>query len=141
MVSGQNPRGLDWSAIGTAAGRPFVMWAAAVILVAMIGRQPGIVCVTPMAWLMATWVGGYCVSRSRSPQRQARLIEAALAGGLFGLLLGLLFAGVSPMMGVEADEQQNAMVITLLMILAGTVISAVLSLAVGAAQDRKRLAA
>ncbi len=119
---------------------PFMTWAAAVIFVSFVGRQPGVVCVTPMAWLLACWVGMSCVARSRSGVKRSRLTEAGLAGGISGLLQGLLFAAVAPFMGVRADERQKAVILSVGMIVVGTVVSAVLSMAVGAAQDRRRTA-
>src|SRR5688572_7420885 len=96
-------KGLDGSAIWRSVVPPFMIWAAAVISISFVGRQPGVVCVTPMAWLLACWVGLSCVARSRSGAKRSRLTEAGLAGGILGLLQGLLFAAVAPFMGVEAD--------------------------------------
>ena len=132
-------RRLDFKAIVNAVWRPFALWAAAVILIAFVQRQPGVICVTPVAWLMACWVGLLCVSRSRSGEKGARLMEAALSGGIFGALQGLLFAAVVPLMGdIKPDERQKTLFLTLAMIIIGAIVSALLSLGVGAAQDRKR---
>jgi hypothetical protein len=146
MSSESNPlrpevasKGLDFRAIGYAVWQPFILWAAAVIVVAFFGRQPGVVCVTPVAWFMACWVGLTCVSRSRSGQKAARLTEAGLAGAILGLLQGLLFAAFVSFIGIiRPDERQKAVFMILAMIVLGTVVSAVLSIAVGAAQDRRR---
>jgi hypothetical protein len=47
--------------------RQFVPWLAMVILVTLAG-YPGVICVTPMAWLIALRVGNICVARSTSEQ-------------------------------------------------------------------------
>ncbi len=59
--------------------RQFVPWLAMVLLVTFAG-YPGVVCVTPMAWLIALRVGNLCVWGSKSSRSSSRLIEAALAG-------------------------------------------------------------
>src|SRR5437660_928154 len=43
---------LDFSAMLRAVLPPFIVWAAAVLFVSFAGRQPGVVCATPVAWLM-----------------------------------------------------------------------------------------
>src|SRR6266540_6322647 len=84
--------------------RQFVPWLAMVLLVTWSG-YPGVVCVTPMAWLLALRVGNICVAHSKSEQTSRRLLEAALAGGILGFLQGILFAVIIPLMGpIQANE-------------------------------------
>jgi len=45
--------------------RQFAPWLVVVLLATWSG-YPGIVCITPLAWLMALWVGIVCVSHSTS---------------------------------------------------------------------------
>ncbi len=138
---GGNSKRLDFSAIWRSALAPFIVWVAVVIILVFVRRQPGVICITPLAWVMACWVGMACVARSRSAQRSARLTEAALAGGLLGLLQGLLFIVIMPVMGeVKPEERQKAVLLGVAMIVIGVVVSALLSLAVGAGQDRRRTA-
>jgi uncharacterized membrane protein len=133
--------GLDWRAILHAAGRPFLVWAAAVLLIGVVAQQPGIVCLTPLAWALATWVGTFCVLASRRAAKRTRLQEAAVAGALSGLAQGLLFLLVMPLMGAtSADEAQRAQVIGVILLGVGVIISSVLSLATGAARERRRAA-
>ena len=132
---------LDFRTIVKAIWLPFVSWAIAVLVVTFGGRQPGVVCATPVAWLMALWVGLRSVAYSRSAQKSARLTEAALAGGIFGLLQGVLFVVIMPLMGsIQAEERQKAVVMSVVMIVLGAIVSAVLSVAIGASQERKRSA-
>jgi hypothetical protein len=132
---------VDLKNVGKAIWPPFVVWAGAVIGVAFVGRQPGVVCATPMAWGLALWVGLRCAAYSRSVQKSSRLIEAALAGGILGLLQGVLFLAIMPLMGpIKVDERQKAILLSVVMIVLGTVISAVLSMAIAASMERRRTA-
>jgi len=130
---------LDFGAVLRSVLPPFVVWAAVVLSVTFVRHQPGVVCVTPVAWLLACWVGMACVARSRSERKSALLAEAALAGGAFGLLQGLLFVFIAPYMGeIKPEERQKMLTLSVGMVAVGTVVSALLSMAVGAAQARKR---
>lgn len=132
---------LDFKAVVNAIWLPFLVWLAAVITVAFGGRQPGVICVTPMAWLLALWVGLRCAVRTRSAQRSSRLTEAALAGAVFGLLQGVLFTLIAPFMGsVQPGERQKAMLLSVIMIVLGAIVSGVLSVAIGASQEKRRTA-
>jgi hypothetical protein len=97
----------------------FAPWLAAVLLVTWAG-YPGVICVTPMAWLIALRVGIVCVARSTSARSSQRLVEAALAGGWFGLLQGLLFGIFVPFMGdIQPTERTSAAVLSLIMLAVG----------------------
>lgn len=113
------PARLDLRLILTVPLGQFVLWLVPVLLVTWAG-YPGVVCVTPLAWLIALRVGIICVSRSSSPQTGQRRLEAALAGGWFGLLQGLLFIVIVPFMGeIKATEQTSAVLLSLLMLVMG----------------------
>lgn len=126
---------LDFRAVLKSVWLPFLAWAGAVIFVAFERRQPGVICATPVAWLMSCWVGMSCVARSRSVTKSSLLAEAALAGGIFGLLQGLLFVAVAPFMGeIKPNERQKTVLIELSIVVVGTVVCSVLSMLVGAAR-------
>ncbi len=128
----------DFIAIVKAIWVPFVSWLSAVLIVTFAG-QPGVVCITPVAWLMALWVGLRSVAYSRSAQKSSRLTEAGLAGGIFGLLQGVLFLVIMPLMGsIQAEEKQKAILMSVVMIVFGTLVSAVLSMAIAASLERRR---
>jgi len=98
-----------------------------VLLVSLAG-YPGVVCVTPMAWLLALRVGNLCVARSNSRQSSQRLREATLAGGFLGFLQGMLFLVIVPFMGpYDPDEITRTIVLTLIMLVLGIVAGAGLS--------------
>ncbi|HST51341.1 MAG TPA: hypothetical protein VLJ61_04955 [Pyrinomonadaceae bacterium] len=133
--------GFDFGAILKSLLPPLIVWTTAVIFITFVGHQPGVICVTPVAWLMACWVGMKCVWASRSAAKSSLLIEAAIAGALLGLLQGVLFAVIAPRMGdIRPDEQQKYFVLTIVMIVAGALVSAGLSVIVGAAQANRRAA-
>jgi hypothetical protein len=124
-----SPRaGLDWPNILKVCLTQFVPWLASVLLVTWAG-YPGVVCVTPMAWLIALRVGLVCVNRSASPQPGQRLSEAALAGALLGLLQGTLFWIIVPLMGpIKPAERANAIGLGIVIAVAGMAAGALLSL-------------
>jgi len=133
--------GFDFGAVLKSLLPPLIAWTTVVLFITFVGHQPGVVCVTPVAWGMACWVGMKCVWASRSAAKSSLLLEAAVAGGLLGLLQGVLFAVIAPRMGeVRPDEQQKSLMLSVVMIAAGALISAGLSVAVGAAQANRRAA-
>ena len=118
--------------------RQFVLWLAMVLLVTWAG-YPGVVCVTPMAWLIALRVGNLCVWRSKSTLPSRRLTEASLAGGLLGLLQGLLFAGIISLLEpIRADERSRTIILTLIIIVAGIFAGAALSFVTAYLNERRR---
>ena len=118
---------LDFRAILEVPLRQFVLWLAMVVLVSFAG-YPGVVCVTPMAWLIALRVGNLCVARSRSEKSSQRLLEAVLAGGFLGLLQGILFLVVISFSGpIQADERIQTIILSLIMVIAGIFAGAGLS--------------
>jgi hypothetical protein len=118
--------------------RQFAPWLASVLVVTWAG-YPGVICVTPLAWLMALRVGNVCVARSRSESSSSRLAEAALAGGIFGLLQGVLFAVLVPLMGpIQADEQTRMAMITLIMLVLGVLAGAGLSFFTAFLNEQRR---
>ena len=131
-------RGLDLRVVIETPLRQFAPWLAVVLLVTFAG-YPGVVCITPMAWLIALRVGNIVAWRSRSAQSSRRLTEAALAGGLFGLLQGVLFGVISPFMGpIQADEWTRAIVLILIMIAVGIFAGAGLSFFTAYLNEQKR---
>ena len=133
-----SPAGLDLRVIIETPLRQFVPWLATVLLVTWAG-YPGVVCVTPMAWLIALRVGNLCVWRSRSTLSSRRLTEAAFAGGILGFLQGLLFAGIITLLEpINADERTRTIILTLIIIAAGILAGAVLSFVTAYLNERRR---
>lgn len=133
-------KGLDLRTILEVPLRQFVPWLAVVLLATWAG-YPGVVCITPMAWLIALRVGLICGARSKSEQASRRLLEAALAGGLLGFLQGILFTVIIPLMGpIKTSEWTGAIVLTLILLIAGTLAGAGLSLLTAYSNERRRQA-
>lgn len=107
--------------------RQFAPWLASVLVVTWAG-YPGVVCVTPMAWLIGLVVGLRCAMWSRSPDSRRRIAEAALAGAILGFLQGLLFFFILPRLGPISDsEQASAIGLGLTLMCAGICAAAGLS--------------
>jgi len=129
---------LDTRVIFETPLRQFVPWLAMVLLVTWAG-YPGVVCVTPMAWLIALQVGNLTVARSRSETSSRRLTEAALAGAVLGLLQGLLFAAIISLLEpINADDRTRTIVLTLIMIVIGIFAGAGLSFFTAYWNERRR---
>jgi hypothetical protein len=66
---------------------PLIMWGVAVFAITAAG-QPGVVCMTPMAWLLALWSGGQYVRLSGGR-------PGSLGSALVGLHWGWAWASSS----------------------------------------------
>jgi len=120
-------KGLDYKAILNSSLRHFAWWLIMALTVSFLG-YPGVICVTPMAWLLALRVGVKCISQTNTREPSRRLIEAALAGGLLGLLEGVLFVVVLPLMGpITSSEYKRASGLIIIMLIGGGWITAALA--------------
>ncbi len=100
---------------------PLMAWTAAVLFITAAG-QPGVVCMTPMAWLLALWSG---VRYARWSNGQPDRFGAVLLGAVLGLGLGVIFVLVSTVaMPVAPNEVSKTIVLDAIMIGAGMVICA-----------------
>jgi hypothetical protein len=129
---------LDWRTISFVPLSQFAPWLAIVLLVTWAG-YPGVVCVTPLAWLIALRVGLVCSSQSKSAEKATRLLEAALAGAFFGLLQGLLFWVIVPRMGpVLPGEQASTFVLIVIIVLLGMLFGAILAIFTAYLTERRQ---
>ena len=86
---------------------------------------PGVVCITPLAWLLALAVGVRIEEQSTLPEAGQRLRQAALAGGFLGLLQGLLFLVIMPRLEpLQPDERSMAIGIAIFVLIAGIPVAA-----------------
>ncbi len=136
--SAPSSNGLDWrNAIETPL-RQFAPWLVIVLVITWAG-QPGVVCVTPVAWLIALRVGLVCVLRSRSESSSRRLTESAIGGAILGLLQGILFALIiSRLQPISAGDQAKSNVLTLIMIAVGIIAGAALAFITGYLREQRR---
>jgi hypothetical protein len=134
-----NPfRHLDHRLILETALRQFIPWLAMVVLVSLAG-YPGVICVTPMAWLIALRVGNICVTRSTSAESSQRILEAALAGGLLGLLQGILFLVFITFLGpIQASEWTRTIVLVVIQLILGILAGAGLSFFTAYLNEQRR---
>ena len=136
--SSPTPSGLDLRVVFETPLRQFAWWLVAVLLVTVAG-YPGVVCVTPMAWLIALRIGNLVALRSLSDLSSQRLTEAALAGGLLGLLQGILFGVITPFMGpIQADEWTRTVLLIIGMLIVGMLIGAGLAYTTAYLIEQKR---
>ena len=111
------------------------------VLVVTWAGYPGVVCVTPMAWLIALRVGLLCATQSPSSSTNRRVTEAAIAGGWLGLLQGALFWLFLPRIGpVQPSEQLSATIIGFLMTTGGILTGALLATITALLVERRRSA-
>jgi hypothetical protein len=99
----QGQSGLSLTRIFTVPLALFFVWLATVVVFTLL-KQPGIVCMTPVAWLLATVVGRNLFRSSSGAPAGSLKKEAVLAGGVFGALMGLLYAVDVAVIGA-ADPQ------------------------------------
>lgn len=130
--------GLDIRTVVSVPLGQFFPWLVAVLFITYMG-YPGVICITPMAWLIALQVGNQVVSRSRSTEQAKRRKEAALAGALLGLLQGILFSVTVPLMGpIQSDEMANSVTLILIMLIVGVIAGAVLSFITASLRENRR---
>ena len=134
---------MDWQAVTYSVGICFLWWALAV-LGATLDGYPGVIFLTPMAWLLAFLAGGICVVRSESVRKATRLQEAGLTGGIIGLLEGIactiVLATSSDQLGF--DDVAAAVVVGLIVgipvAIVGLVVCAALGVGGGVLRERRR---
>jgi len=103
---------------------PLIVWGVAVVSITAAG-QPGVACMTPLAWLLALWSGRQYVSLASG---RSGLWGPVLLGAVLGLSLGLIFASVSALaMPVDPSEVGKSQTLSAIVIVGGAVVSAALS--------------
>jgi hypothetical protein len=112
---------------------PLILWVVAVGAITAAG-QPGVVCVTPMAWLMALWCGGQYVRLSSGRAGQRSLLGAALVGTALGLGMGVVFILVSTLampVGPDPTEISKMQVLTAVISVGSVLVCAAFSALTG----------
>ena len=142
-MSSPNPspsptRALDLRTVVRYALGHFAIWLVSVLVVTLAG-YPGVVCITPAAWLLAARAGLVCAMKSTSTLMAQRLQEAALAGGLLGFLQGILFWIIAPRMGpIAASEQAGEAVLVSAMLVMGVLAGVALAAFTAFLYERRR---
>ncbi len=79
---------INYQVILSALFLPLLLWTGSVVAISLMG-YPGVICMTPVAWLLALPVG-IRIYRESSSLGSRLVKEAALGGGLLGFWQGLL---------------------------------------------------
>jgi hypothetical protein len=106
-----------------------ITWTVWVVL-ATLGGYPGVICITPMAWLLALWSGMQYATLTVGQPARWPLLAPALVGAVLGLYLGLTFVvvgTVSLTAGLEGEELARTWGFNLLMLVVSIPICAALS--------------
>ncbi len=76
----------------TALFLPLLLWTGSMVVISLMG-YPEVICMTPVAWVLALPVGLRVHRESQSPRKRA-VLEAALSGGFLGFWQGLMVPAV-----------------------------------------------
>ena len=129
-------RDLDLRAVLSVAGALFGAWLLLVLVFTWRG-QPGVVCLTPVLWLLAIVAGKGTPAYSRSTEPAARRAEAGLAGGLLGVLQGMLFTVMTQVMGETTPQERLTMALVgVAVIFGGLLVCTVTAFAMAALVER-----
>ena len=93
-----------------------VLWGGWVGL-AWAGGYPGVVCMTPLAWLLALWSGKHYAALTAGWPLRWPLLAPALLGAAMGLAMGVMVLVVG-WLGMPPGEDDVAQTATFLMLMA-----------------------
>jgi hypothetical protein len=117
---------------------PFAIFWLLMVAIPTVTGYPGVICGTPVAWLMGANAGQRCVVASRSPRPRWPLVEAAASGALLGLWQGLVMLGVGLFASDVPEDARGAVALAAVGIAAaGAFVSGGLALAFGAVRQRR----
>ncbi len=83
---------IDLRAVSSALFLPLLLWTGSVIVICLMG-YPGVICMTPVAWLLALPVGLRVFRESQSPGK-GPVLNAAFGGAVLGFWQGMLVPAV-----------------------------------------------
>ena len=109
---------------------PLIIWIVTVAFVTFAG-QPGVVCVTPVAWLLALWSGGQYIRITGGRKERIPMLGPGLVGGVLGAGMGVLFvlvSSVSMPVGTAPGEATKAIVLDGVILVGGILACAALSI-------------
>jgi hypothetical protein len=120
---------IPWGLIRYAVLLPAGLWMVVVLLPSLLG-SPGVICITPVGWLLGLWVG-LRVTRV-TDVFEVKTHNAALAGGLLGLIQGVAFIAIALLSpDFSPGEVGRSVLLGLIVTLLGTGVSAGLAAWVG----------
>jgi hypothetical protein len=112
---------------------PLIVWGV-LVAAAVLGGQPGVICVTPMAWLLSLWSGGQYIRLTGGSRGRWPLLGPAMVGAALGVCMGILFILVSSFAlppGTDPSEVGKAVILDAIIGLGGIVACTALSLFTG----------
>ena len=118
---------------------PLIVWGT-IVAAATFGGQPGVICITPVGWLLALWCGGEYIRRTGGRQERWPMFGPALVGAVLGLCMGLFFALLSSQsmpVGTAPDEISKAQTLDVLIVTGGIVACAILCMVTAALTLRR----
>lgn len=110
---------------------PLVILWGVMVGGATLGHQPGAVCVTPVAWLIATWTGVKYVNVCASVGFRTSLVGPLVAGLLLGVYMAIVWLLGSAIMTAgetSASELAKARNLNIGMAVASLVVCTLLAL-------------
>jgi len=120
---------LNVNALLKALGTWLMPWLALVLVLTYRG-EPSVICLTPMAWLLAIPAGWNYVALARGNPGRQPFLAGALVGALLGLLYGLLYCVVALYTMPDDAGPENGIStqgLALIIVAAGTLFAAFLS--------------
>ena len=124
----EKPPLINLAAFIQALGMWLAGWTVLVLVISYQG-QPGVICMTPMAWLIAIPAGLNYVAYSQGRPGRSPFLAGCILGAVLGLLLGVVFfvIGSQTMPDDPASKGTLSMLqLSLILTGIGTVISALL---------------
>jgi hypothetical protein len=128
--SSSSPPLISLSALGYTLVPPLIVWGA-MVAAATFGGQPGVICITPVAWLLALWCGGEYIRRTGGREERWPMFAPALVGAVLGLCMGLFYILLSSQtmpVGTAPDEIAKAQTLDITITAGGVLACAVLSM-------------
>lgn len=130
LSSGTGSLSINFGALMRAILAPLFIWGAMVVMATM-GGQPGVVCITPMAWLLALWAGTRYGVRVGYQSKRSMLLGAALLGIVLGISFGLYFVLGMTQMAPDASNAADiarTQGLTAAMFMGGVIVCPLLSM-------------
>jgi hypothetical protein len=119
---------LNWSVFFRTLLGPLILWGVLVMVVTLAG-QPGVVCITPLAWLLALRCGVHYINLLAGQSERYPFLGPALAGAVLGLGEGMIFVAVT-VTGMPLSvpgEIIQGIILTAVIVVGGIVVCAALS--------------
>ena len=126
--SSPEPPLVHWALFWRALIAPLAVWGV-LVSGALLTHQPGVVCITPMAWLLALWSGARYVMLLDGPPDRYPLLAPAAIGAALGLGQGIIFIIViaADMPAATPDDLARTRLLSVVMVAGGILVCAALA--------------